>query len=55
MKSVFLNGNLFGPLNANGNWAKFFPGGKFSGNLVGNSVKCVVSEILHTFRGNGGK
>ena len=27
----------------------------FSGNLAGNSLKCVVWEILHTFRGNGGK
>ena len=54
-ESIFLNRILVWPLNANGNWAKFFPSGKFSGNLVGNSPKCVVWEILHTFRGNGGK
>ena len=54
-ESVFLNGILVRPLNVNGNWAKFFPSGKFSGNLAGNSPKCVVWDILHIFRGNGGK
>ena len=35
MESVFLKGILVWPLNANGNWAKFFQSGKFSGNLAG--------------------
>ena len=36
-ESVNLHGNLILSLNVNGNWVKFFPSGKSSGKLVGNS------------------
>ena len=40
----------------NGNWAKFFPSGEFSGKLAGNSPDGKWWENLHNFLvGNGEK
>ena len=38
-ESVNLCGFLVRSLNVNGNWAKFFPNGEFSGKLAGISGK----------------